>query len=55
VLPFLESLGAQVAGVVVAMLQGDRWRDVLSERAALVQGVYACPRLQLRDDGWYPE
>jgi len=55
VLPFLESLGARVAGVVVAMLQGDRWRDTLGARAFLVQGVFSCPRLVLRDDGWYPE
>jgi adenine/guanine phosphoribosyltransferase-like PRPP-binding protein len=55
VLPFLESLGAEVAGVVVAMLQGTRWRDALGSRAALVQGVYTCPRLTLLKDGWYPE
>jgi adenine/guanine phosphoribosyltransferase-like PRPP-binding protein len=55
VLPFLESLGAEVAGVVVAMLQGERWRETLGARAGLVQGVYTCPRLALRDDGWYPE
>jgi adenine/guanine phosphoribosyltransferase-like PRPP-binding protein len=55
VLPFLESLGVQVAGVVVAMLQGTRWRDTLGARATLVQGVYTCPRLVLRDDGWHPE
>jgi len=55
VLPFLESLGAEIAGVVVAMLQGDRWREALGARASLVQGVYACPRLVLREDGWHPE
>jgi adenine/guanine phosphoribosyltransferase-like PRPP-binding protein len=55
VLPFLEALGARVAGVVVAMLQGTRWRDALGARAGLVQGVYTCPRLVLREDGWYPE
>lgn len=54
-LPFLESLGAEVAGVVVAMLQGERWRATLGVRAGLVQGVYTCPRLALHDDGWYPE
>lgn len=55
VLPFLESLGAQVAGIVVAMLQGDAWRDALGTRAALVHGAFACPRLVLREDGWVPE
>ena len=55
VLPFLESLGAAIAGVVVAMLQGERWREALGDRAGLVRGVYACPRLVLREDGWHPE
>ncbi len=54
VLPLLESLGAQVAGVVVAMLQSDAWRETLGARAHLVHGVISCPRLELRKDGWYP-
>jgi len=48
-------LGADIAGVVVAMLQGTRWRETLGTRAGMVRGVYASPRLVLREDGWYPE
>ena len=52
----LESLGAQVAGLVVAMRQGEAWRDALgADRAARVHGVFDSPLLRLRDDGWHPE
>jgi adenine/guanine phosphoribosyltransferase-like PRPP-binding protein len=56
VIELLERLGAEIAGVVVAMRQGSAWRDRLGpDRAALVAGVFDSPRLTLRDDGWWPE
>ncbi len=52
---FLEGLGADVAGAVVAMRQTRRWVDALgAERAARVYGVIDTPALELRDDGWWP-
>jgi len=56
VIDLLERLNVQVAGVVVAMRQGQAWRQHLGPaRAALVAGVFDSPRLILRDDGWWPE
>ena len=56
VIDLLEQLGATVAGTVVAMRQGDTWRDTLGpRRAAQVAGVFDSPRLTLRPDGWWPE
>lgn len=51
----LESLGAEVAGAVVAMRQTQRWAAALGpDRAGLVHGVFDTPGLELRDDGWWP-
>ena len=51
----LQRLGVPVAGAVVAMRQGDAWRQRLgAERAGQVQGVFESPLLVLRDDGWWP-
>ena len=56
VIDLLAGLGAQVAGVVVAMRQGSAWRERLGPaRAAQVAGVFDSPRLVLRADGWWPE
>jgi hypothetical protein len=56
VIDLLAGLGAQVAGVVVAMRQGNAWRERLGPaRAAQVAGVFDSPRLVLRADGWWPE
>lgn len=56
VLDLLESLGAEIAGVVVAMRQGNAWRERLGPaRSALVAGVFDSPRLVLREGGWWPE
>ncbi len=56
VMDLLEGLGAQLAGVVVAMRQGSAWRERLGPvRSALVKGVFDSPRLTLREDGWWPE
>jgi adenine/guanine phosphoribosyltransferase-like PRPP-binding protein len=56
VIDLLAGLGAEVAGVVVAMRQGNTWRERLGPaRSALVAGVFDSPRLVLREDGWWPE
>lgn len=49
----MESLGVQVVGCGVAMLQGERWRERLGpERAARVVGVLRSPLLQAVPEGW---
>ena len=56
VIDLLEGLGAELAGVVVAMRQGNAWRERLGPaRSALVAGVFDSPRLVLREGGWWPE
>lgn len=51
----LESLGAHVAGGVVAMRQTASWVPALGpDRAGRVYGVFDTPALELRDDGWWP-
>ncbi len=51
----LQHLGADVAGAVVAMRQGERWRRHLgAERSAHVLGVFDTPQLELHEDGWWP-
>lgn len=51
----LESVGAEVAGIVVAMRQGTAWRASLgSSRAALAHGVFDTPRLVWSGGGWWP-
>lgn len=51
----LARLGAEVAGAVVAMRQGGRWRRHLgAERSGQVRGLFDTPHLVLRDDGWWP-
>lgn len=56
VIDLLERLGARIAGVVVAMRQGNAWRDRLGPaRAAMVAAVFDSPRLTLRENGWWPE
>jgi hypothetical protein len=51
----LVRLGADVVGAVVAMRQGNAWRDALGpDRCARLAGVFDSPHLVLRDDGWWP-
>jgi adenine/guanine phosphoribosyltransferase-like PRPP-binding protein len=51
-----ERAGATVAGAVVAMCQGQRWRQVLgADRAGRVAGAFDSPLLVRRADGWHPE
>ena len=52
----LRRLGIDIAAVVVAMKQTNRWaatmRDIVP--AVPVHAVYACPLFERRDDGWWP-
>lgn len=54
VLALLARVDCEVAGIVVAMRQGERWRRTLGDRAALVRGVFDAPLFQRRPDGWAP-
>ena len=58
VMRLLRRAGVDVARIVVAMKQTDRWRAPL---AALdpglperVHGLFGCPMFERRADGWYP-
>ena len=56
VMALLSELGASVQGAVVAMRQGQAWRDKLRpEFSESVPGVFDTPRLQWRGEGWWPE
>ncbi len=51
----LESLGAHVLALGVAMRQGRRWVDELGPaRADCVFGVFDCPLLRATPEGWVP-
>jgi adenine/guanine phosphoribosyltransferase-like PRPP-binding protein len=58
-LDLLARAGAEVAGIVVAMLQGDAWRAHLAAAGpdwpARVHGVFVSPRFVLAPGGWVPE
>ena len=49
-------MGSPAPGIVVAMRQGNAWRERLGAlRADHVAGVFAPPHLRLREDGWWPQ
>jgi adenine/guanine phosphoribosyltransferase-like PRPP-binding protein len=50
-------VGAEVLGVVVAMIQGNRWRAQLAATgwAGAVRGVFYAPRFVRVQEGWVPE
>lgn len=52
----LRRLGAEVAGIVVAMKQTNRWLEPLAALAPPppVRAGYGCPLFELREDGWWP-
>jgi adenine/guanine phosphoribosyltransferase-like PRPP-binding protein len=58
-LALLQRAGAEVSGVVVAMLQGDAWRAHLAaagqEWPGKVHGVFKSPRFVITPKGWTPE
>lgn len=57
-LALLRLCGAEVAGVVVAMRQGSRWRETLVDEAGQplqVVAAFDSPRLRRVASGWLPE
>jgi len=52
----LRRIGADVAGIVVAMKQTNRWRAEMATLSAPppVRAVYGCPLFRRGDDGWWP-
>ena len=57
-LALLHRCGAEVAGVVVAMRQGTRWRDTVVDaggRPLPVVSAFDSPRLRRVEAGWMPE
>jgi adenine/guanine phosphoribosyltransferase-like PRPP-binding protein len=59
VLKLLRSLDCDVAVILVAMIQGVRWRMGLEEVGPttpdLVKGAFSTPLFQRTDQGWVPE
>ncbi|AKQ57661.1 phosphoribosyltransferase [Bordetella hinzii] len=56
-LTLLERCGADVAGVVVAMRQGRRWRELRDARGrpVEVEGAFDSPRMRRAEGGWMPD
>lgn len=52
----LRRIGAEVAGIVVAMKQTNRWQVEMATLSAPppVRAVYGCPLFRRGDDGWWP-
>jgi adenine/guanine phosphoribosyltransferase-like PRPP-binding protein len=52
----LQKTGVEVAGMVVAMKQTNRWEAEVAALSAplAVRAVYGCPLFQRSDDGWMP-
>lgn len=48
--------GAEIAGIVVAMKQTNRWVVAMDGvlPASNIRAAYGCPRFTLREDGWWP-
>lgn len=57
-LKLLQRCGAEVAAIAVAMRQGTQWQTTLRHadgRAVPVAAAFDCPRMERRNDGWWPE
>src|ERR1700689_2280806 len=52
----LQKAGVEVAGMIVAMKQTNRWEAPAAALSAplAVRAVYGCPLFQLSDAGWLP-
>ena len=52
----LQAAGAEIAGMVVAMKQTNRWEKPVDALATplVVRAVYGCPLFKLSDEGWWP-
>ena len=52
----LQKAGADVAGMVVAMKQTNRWEATMAALSAplSIRAVFGCPLFQRDDAGWLP-
>ena len=52
----LQKADVEIAGMIVAMKQTNRWEAPVNALAAplAVRAVYGCPLFELGDDGWWP-
>jgi adenine/guanine phosphoribosyltransferase-like PRPP-binding protein len=51
----LQKIGIEVAGMVVAMKQTNRWETAMAPSAPLaIRAVFGCPLFQRSDAGWLP-
>lgn len=51
----LQKVGADVAGMVVAMKQTNRWEAAMAPSAPLaIRAAFGCPLFQRSDAGWLP-
>ena len=52
----LQRLGIELAGMVVAMKQTNRWQAPLrtAAPALIVRSVYGCPMFRRGEGGWWP-
>lgn len=52
----LEKIGVEVAGMIVAMKQSNRWEAAIARLPVppAIRAVYGCPLFQRGDAGWIP-
>jgi hypothetical protein len=52
----LQKVGVEIAGMIVAMKQTNRWEAQVAALSApfAVRAVYGCPLFQRSDAGWIP-
>lgn len=52
----LQTVGVDIAGMIVAMKQTNRWREPVNLLPAplAVRAVFGCPLFEIADDGWWP-
>jgi adenine/guanine phosphoribosyltransferase-like PRPP-binding protein len=50
----LQKIGVDIAGMVVAMKQTNRWEAAVAMLPLAVRAVYGCPLFERNDAGWIP-
>ena len=50
----LQKIGVDIAGMVVAMKQTNRWEAAAAMLPLAVRAVYGCPLFERSDAGWMP-
>ena len=50
----LQKIGIDVAGMVVAMKQTNRWEAAMATLPLSIRAVFGCPLFQRSDAGWLP-